>query len=250
MKGAAWEGNWRLSAGWRYSSGTGHYSYDIACPMGTRLLAIGDGVIVDCNDGVKDNVPGQIPPSGAPSNWIILKFKSPAGPYKGQWLHAYYQHLTRGGVLVKKGEKVKRGQLIGRSGNSGRSSGPHLHLTVLKPGYTMARWTRYTYLSNPGMVVWPIKSAWEYPPIYVYASKLEPGVKNSRSVKELRRSLIRRGFMTGGGFTAKKPGNDYSKRVVNAVKKWQKKKGHRETGDLGKAQAKEFFAPRERVKVV
>lgn len=160
MARGPWEGDWPISAGWRYSSGNPHYAWDIACPMGTPLYAIGDGTIVDCNDGVRDQPPGTPAGSGAPSNWIILKFTAPAGKYKGQTLHAYYQHLTKGGVKVRKGQRVKCGDLIGKSGNSGNTTGPHLHLTVLKPGYTMTEATRYAYLSNPNMVVWEPQAAW------------------------------------------------------------------------------------------
>jgi murein DD-endopeptidase MepM/ murein hydrolase activator NlpD len=131
----------------------------VACPRGTELYAIGDGEIVDCADGQPDPAPRRY--TGVPSNWIILKFTFPSGPYKGKTGYAYYQHLTKGGVLVRKGQRVKQDQLIGKSGSSGNSTGPHLHLTVLKPGYTMNRSTRYTYLGRSSMVVWPLSDAWK-----------------------------------------------------------------------------------------
>jgi murein DD-endopeptidase MepM/ murein hydrolase activator NlpD len=54
---------------------------------------------------------------------------------------ARYIHLTQNGALVELGDRVVRGQAIGLSGNSGASTGPHLHFDVqacgpnLPPGY-------------------------------------------------------------------------------------------------------------------
>lgn len=247
-----WDGDWRLSTQWRYSNGGGHFSWDVACPMGTALYAIGDGTIVDCRDGVHDQPPGKPAGSGAPSNWIILKFTAPDGKYQGKTMHAYYQHLTKGGVKVKKGQKVKKGALIGKSGNSGNTTGPHLHLTILKPGYSMTAGTRYNYLSNPGMVCWEPSLAWhamKYGAWYeVYVGQLKPGKKDSKSVKKLRECLIKRGFMAGD---PEKPGNDYTDKVTAAVKKWQVKKGYdKKDGVLNNKQAKAFFENNTHTKVV
>jgi murein DD-endopeptidase MepM/ murein hydrolase activator NlpD len=43
---------------------------------------------------------------------------------------ALYAHLREGGVLVRVGQRVARGQEIGLSGNTGFTSGPHLHFAV------------------------------------------------------------------------------------------------------------------------
>lgn len=251
-----WDGEQRLNAGWRYSSGAAHFAYDVGCPMGTPVYAIGDGEVVDCNDGVKDQPPGVPAGSGAPSNWIVLRFTFPKdSKYAGKTGHAYYQHLQKGGVKVKRGQKVKQGEMIGKSGNSGNTTGPHLHLVILKPGYSMNAGSRYAYLNNPDMVAWEPRVAWratKYGVRYtVYVSKLRPGVDNSESVKTLRRALIKRKFLVPkSGLSVDKPGNKYTEAVSEAVAKWQTKHGYKPDGVMGLDQARDFFKNNEHVRVV
>ena len=49
----------------------------------------------------------------------------------GEGRYAFYAHLKPGSVAVAAGERVPRGQLIGELGNSGSSTGPHLHFHVM-----------------------------------------------------------------------------------------------------------------------
>jgi murein DD-endopeptidase MepM/ murein hydrolase activator NlpD len=51
--------------------------------------------------------------------------------YLGGGRYGFYAHLQRGSVLVKPGDKVTAGQLMAKLGNSGNSSGPHLHFHVM-----------------------------------------------------------------------------------------------------------------------
>jgi len=58
----------------------------------------------------------------ASGNYIALEL--------GQGLHAFYEHLMPGSLVVKTGDHVERGQVIGRLGYTGDSTGPHLHFHV------------------------------------------------------------------------------------------------------------------------
>jgi murein DD-endopeptidase MepM/ murein hydrolase activator NlpD len=59
----------------------------------------------------------------ADGNYVILRL--------GHRRYALYAHLEPGSLRVKAGDRVHRGQVIGRLGNSGSSSGPHLHFQVM-----------------------------------------------------------------------------------------------------------------------
>jgi murein DD-endopeptidase MepM/ murein hydrolase activator NlpD len=50
-----------------------------------------------------------------------------------------YLHLTTGGALVRAGDEVRAGQAIGLSGDSGCSSGPHLHVALFRDGSSFGK---------------------------------------------------------------------------------------------------------------
>jgi len=82
-----------------------HNGTDFPMPTGTPVLAAGDGVVTR----VKNH-----PYAG---KYVEIQH---GGNYKTRYLH-----LNR--FIVKRGQRVKRGQKIALSGNTGRSTGPHLH---------------------------------------------------------------------------------------------------------------------------
>ena len=92
--------------GAKWSTGK-HTGVDFAVPIGTPVLAVADGTIVKANWGK------------AYGNQVIQKV---AGGY------VIYAHLNK--VRIKPGMVVKKGQIVGESGNSGNSTGPHLHLEL------------------------------------------------------------------------------------------------------------------------
>lgn len=87
-----------------------HTGVDFAVPIGTPVSACKDGKVLEAKSGVSWG--------NAYGNAIIIDH--------GDGIHAIYAHLSE--IKVKKGQKVTAGELIGKSGNSGNSTGPHLHL--------------------------------------------------------------------------------------------------------------------------
>jgi murein DD-endopeptidase MepM/ murein hydrolase activator NlpD len=64
----------------------------------------------------------------------------------GEWITSAYMHLRKGSITVKKGDKVLEGRTIGLSGNTGESTGPHLHFEIQrgKNYIWTSNGTRYT----------------------------------------------------------------------------------------------------------
>lgn len=86
-----------------------HYGQDFCVPYGTEVYATGNGTVIES---------GWNP--GGFGNYIVIDH--------GYGLQSTYGHLSK--INVSKGVNVKRGDLIGLSGNSGTSSGPHLHYQI------------------------------------------------------------------------------------------------------------------------
>jgi Peptidase family M23 len=95
--------------------------------FGADVLAVADGSVAVVFDGMPNQVPntpatGLRGPRDYSGNHVSLQI-SP-----GVW--AIYAHLQPGSITVKTGDQVKKGQVIGKLGNSGNSSGPHLHFQL------------------------------------------------------------------------------------------------------------------------
>ncbi|TOM79910.1 M23 family metallopeptidase, partial [Vibrio parahaemolyticus] len=91
---------------------TPHLGTDYAVPVGTPVYSIADGVIVKSRY------------NRFAGNYINIRHTNGS--------ISRYLHLSRSSV--RKGDNVVKGQEIGRSGNTGRTTGPHLHLELFVDG--------------------------------------------------------------------------------------------------------------------
>jgi murein DD-endopeptidase len=99
--------------------------------FGADILAVADGTVAIAVDGVADATPPPITLELAPGNHVAIDI--------GNGRFAFYEHLQRGSVMVKPGDRVTRGQVIARLGSSGSSSiGPHLHFHVADAASVLA----------------------------------------------------------------------------------------------------------------
>ncbi|MGW0967902.1 M23 family metallopeptidase [Streptomyces sp. NPDC002516] len=113
-----------------------HSGQDFAVPQGTNVMAAHGGTVVK----VGPNGAGDGPAYG---NAIVIKHAN--GKY------SQYAHLSR--VDVRVGQVVSTGQHIALSGNTGNSSGPHLHFEIrTTPNYGSAI-NPVTFLHSMGVTV-------------------------------------------------------------------------------------------------
>jgi len=103
----------------------GHEGVDFACPWDA---ANGGDPIHACAEGVVSEA-GNF---GTYGLRVILKHTIVDDKGTSWSVQTIYAHLSR--LWVRKGQSVFAGQAIGLSGNSGKSGGPHLHLTVKVEG--------------------------------------------------------------------------------------------------------------------
>lgn len=96
------------------------YSYDFKMPIGTPIVAAREGMVVNCKSN--SNVGGPSIKYWNDANFVSI--------LHNDGTIANYLHLKKKGVLFSIGDKVQKGTLIGYSGNTGYSTGPHLHFEV------------------------------------------------------------------------------------------------------------------------
>ena len=100
---------------------TSHNGIDVPGDLGvTNVISVKDGVISkitnECSDGANADC------GGGYGNYIMIQHVD--GNY------TLYAHLASGSISLNVGDSVKQGQVIGKVGNSGKSTGPHLHFEI------------------------------------------------------------------------------------------------------------------------
>ena len=91
-----------------------HKGTDFAAPMGTPIMASGEGKIVRARW------------CGGGGNCVKIKHNSTYS--------TVYAHMSKFGRNIKEGARIKQGQIIGYVGSTGMSTGPHLHYEVIENG--------------------------------------------------------------------------------------------------------------------
>jgi murein DD-endopeptidase MepM/ murein hydrolase activator NlpD len=91
-----------------------HRGTDFAAPMGTPIMASGDGVVKKAGW------------CGGGGNCVVIKHNST--------YQTIYAHMSKFANGIRSGRRVKQGQTIGYVGSTGKSTGPHLHYEVIVNG--------------------------------------------------------------------------------------------------------------------
>ena len=118
--------DWIREVDGRFYSGDGTRNTDWV-GFGEPIHAVADGTVVLTRDGLPDippmtKNPGLRTPEDYAGNNVIVAI--------GHGRYAVFDHLVRGSVRVRRGQRVRAGQVVGKLGNSGNTDGPHLHFGI------------------------------------------------------------------------------------------------------------------------
>ena len=118
--------DWIREVDGRFYSGDGTQNTDWV-GFGEPIHAVADGTVVVTRDGLPDippmtKNPGLRTPEDYAGNNVIVAI--------GHGRYAVFDHLVRGSVRVRRGQRVRAGQVVGKLGNSGNTDGPHLHFGI------------------------------------------------------------------------------------------------------------------------
>lgn len=139
---AADEVNWP-AADYRYGGvffeNVVHTGVDIPAPLGTPVLAAADGKVVWAGYGLYGGVPGDLNDPYGRAVMIQHNFG-----YQGKRLFTVYGHLKE--IFVPRGQYVFAGDLLGLVGDTGFTTGPHLHMEI--------RWGEWGFFDTLNPELW------------------------------------------------------------------------------------------------
>jgi len=99
------------------------YAVDVAMPVGTDIFAARGGIVFDVAD---TNFRGGLDRDRDAPAANVIRILHDDGTY------GVYAHLNWNSIRVRPGDRVERGEYIADSGNTGFTSGPHLHFAVVR----------------------------------------------------------------------------------------------------------------------
>lgn len=113
----------------RYIAGY-HTGIDYGCRVGTKVHSIANGKVI------------RVFKSKAYGIVVVVRSK-----HKGKFYRNFYCHLSA--AVAKRGKKVNAGELIALSGNTGNSTGPHLHLETRTRPYKYKDNCKNPFIDDP-----------------------------------------------------------------------------------------------------
>ena len=137
-----------------HRSASSRYAVDIGMLVGTKITAVREGIVFRTRDNYAL--------AGVSSPYFIDKANL-VEILHDDGTYALYGHLLLGGVKVKVGDKVSAGQVIGLSGNTGYSTGPHLHFVILYNNKGKRHSVPFKFLQPNNQQVTPQKGDWLMP---------------------------------------------------------------------------------------
>jgi murein DD-endopeptidase MepM/ murein hydrolase activator NlpD len=121
------------------------HAIDIAMPVGTAVHAAREGLVINV---ARNHFRGGLQPANfSEANFVQVLHDD--GTY------AIYAHLQLDTVRVRPGQRVARGELLANSGNTGFTSGPHLHFVVLRNAGLRSESLPVTFAGAGGASVTP-----------------------------------------------------------------------------------------------
>ena len=151
----------------KYAPAPGHSGIDFFVPIGTpvRNMAITEGEVVDSAQHQDD-----LPLDQRKGLWLLGDYcivqHEPTPEYPDGY-QTMYAHLSS--RLVFAGNRVSPGQLIGLSGNTGNSTGPHLHVGFRPCPYDRAAKNHYGFRDFESMI------CWDHDPVPAYIPRSDAG---------------------------------------------------------------------------